>query len=197
MLPSVRVVGRRLFIVATYLFLFLICGGIYADCRFPTIAEKPEPLLLSTSGMTLLAIIVALSAYLRQVSANAEDKRDKIELGKLDKLYPEKSERRKRKIAALTRTSENMHVAAPILMLLSLAIALRLLVETSAKGGLLQSWQRFLRIYDFLVLETVVLAFLALCILHFVAWIRDEKIRALTPMDPEPPQESAKAASAG
>lgn len=132
----------------------------------------------------MLAIIVALSAYLRAVASTAEDRRDKLVSGDFTKLYS-KPKAHEKKLESLSHTSENMHVAAPFLMLLSLALALRLWVETATRGGLMQGHARATRIADFLIMEWLVLAFLTLCVLHFFAWHRDERIRKLASISTE------------
>ncbi len=177
---SVKRVWRLFAIAFTFLVLLLIIGYCYASCHFPVAdaSDRGGSLLGGPGGVTMLAIIVALSAYLRGVASTAEDRRDKLILGDLAILYSNPNAHEK-KLESLTRTSENMHVAAPFLMLLSLALALRLWVESATRGGLMQGHQRAMRITDFLIMEWLVVAFFTLCILHFFAWHRDERIRQL------------------
>jgi hypothetical protein len=136
---SVKRVWRLFAIAFTILALLLIIGYCYATCHF-SVAEASDhggSLLGGPGGVTMLAIIVALSAYLRGVASTAEDRRDKLISEDLAKLYSNPKAREK-KLESLNHTSENMHVAAPFLMLLSLALSLRLWVESVTRGGMIQ-----------------------------------------------------------
>lgn len=177
---SVKRVWRLFAIAFTILVLLLVIGFCYASCHFPVsdATAYGGSLLGGPGGVTMLAIIVALSAYLRAVASTAEDRRDKLISGDSTRLYSNPKAREK-KLESLNHTSDNMHVAAPFLMLLSLALALRLWIESVTRGGLMQGHHRAMRITDFLIMEWLVLAFFTLCVLHFFAWHRDERIRQL------------------
>jgi hypothetical protein len=183
-IPSpIKRVYRLLTIASSYLFLLLVLGFMYARCAFPELKESEykDSLLGGPGGVTMLAIIVALSAYLRAVVSTAEDRRDKLSLGEERSegasSYSEKA--REERIKSLQRTSENLRVAAPFLMFMGLALTIRLWLESMVRAGLLQCRYRMLRIFDFLLIEWLLMAFVALCVLHFVAWHREERIRAM------------------
>lgn len=151
-----------------------------------------------TSGSTppvslgLLALIIAISLYLRQLATTADEKYDKIRSGQVP-MYPLDKEYTKKKLAALNSTQENMHVAAPFMISLSVLAAVKFSVDAIASIGF--KWQQeyalAFKVVDFVVLEWFVLAMVGLAILHWVARKRDEAIRDEAISD----QKSAKRAS--
>jgi H+/gluconate symporter-like permease len=129
-------------------------------------------------GITLLAFVIALSVYLRQLASGTDEKRDKILKGELH-MYPIGKEYTKKKLAALNRTHDNMHVAAPFLMALCVTVAVRILIDDVSSFGFYwtQKYRVAFKIVDFLILEWWILALLVLSVLHLIARRRDENIR--------------------
>ena len=144
-------------------------------------------LLGGPAGLTIFAIVVALSAYLRAVAGAADEKREKILDGDV-KLFPilkpgaQKDGRfacTEEKLKALDNSVENLQVAAYFLIGLSIAVATRLFLEGIARlsSAWLEHLQLPFRLWDVLILEWLVLALIALAVMHWWARRRDEKIR--------------------
>jgi|GEM_PF-2951518 NhaP-type Na+/H+ or K+/H+ antiporter len=152
----------------------------YASPRTYTDAS----LLGGPAGLTVLAIVVALSAYLRSVATGADEKRQEIRANK-SPLYPTLSPDGSRnpwttkKLNALDNTYENLHIAAFFLIALSFVIAGRLWAESVVRlsSDWLRHGQLFFRLCDALILEWLTLSFVALAVMHRRARIRDEEIR--------------------
>jgi len=144
------------------------------------------PLLGGPAGLTLFAIVVALSAYLRGVAGDADKKRGKIRANK-DVLYPvvkpEKRDGRtactEARLEALDDSFGNLHIAAYFLIALSLALGLRLFAESISRlsSDWLQHGQLLFRVCDALILEWLLLALVVLAVMHRRARIREEVIR--------------------
>lgn len=149
-------------------------------------AEHPaSELVLSTpAAFTLLAIVIAISAYLRQVAISADEKRDVIITGgsrlyPVDSVDPRQSQCVRDRLSALERTGNNMQVAAPLTILLSIAIASRLLVETLVRraGAEPRELRSLLAIVDTLTIAWLVVSLIWLGLLHRAARARDQRIR--------------------
>ena len=171
-------VRRRFWIAFTILVLIVAVVWCLAACHFVA-SQAGDPLVGGPAGFTLLAIVVAFSAYLRGVASDADKQRDQVK----EKIaYVQGNEELKKayeeKLSTLDGKWENLHVAAPFMMLLSLALTIRLLVEAVVRGGLLKSHLVAFRVADVVVLTWLLLTFLPLCALHHFGWRRDEEIRA-------------------
>lgn len=171
----------------------LMLGHILAlsGCIFVYLFAWPRnyidaSLLGGPAGLAILAIVVALSAYLRSVASGADEKRQAIR-GNSVSLYPilpsdSKDDRRTwttKKLNALDDTYENLHIAAFFLIALSFAVAVRLLAESAVRlsSEWLDHGQLLFRLWDALILEWLTLSFVALAVMHRRARIRDEAIR--------------------
>jgi len=143
-------------------------------------------LLGGPAGLTVLAIAVALSAYLRSVASGADEKRQEIRDNKVP-LYPilpsgSTDDRRTwttKKLNALDNTYQNLHIAAFFMILLNFAVAVRLLAESVVRlsSDWLNHSQLVFRVWDALILEWLTLSFVVLAVMHRRARIRDEEIR--------------------
>jgi hypothetical protein len=148
----------------------------------PQSAPRQQPLLSTPAAFTLLAIVIALSAYLRSVAGAADNKRDEIRIGN-DPLFPvgpSEPERTKRKLDALDQSYYRLHIAARFLIWFTIVISLRLLADCFVGFGYyLSSRALCLRFADFLIIEWLILFLGILAAIHFHAFYRDEEIRDL------------------
>ena len=148
----------------------------------PPSVPRQQPLLSTPAAFTLLAIIIALSAYLRSVAGAADSKRDAIRLGN-EPLFPiaPEMEHTARKLSALDQSYYRLHIAARFLIWFTIAVSMRLLVECFVGFGYYFSSQAlYLRFADFLIIEWLILSLLVLAGIHFQAFHRDEGIRDST-----------------
>src|SRR5437762_11968974 len=169
-------------IIASFILALILGGSI---CTLYCIAGSRTygdgALLGGPGGLTILALVVALSAYLRNVSQTANETRQEIRDNDV-KLYPYVRDDTNNnrvdctliKLSALDNTYENLHIAAFFLIAMSLTIAIRLFVETLLRlnVGWTLRHQLEIRICDALILEWVVIAFIALAVMHRRARIR-------------------------
>jgi hypothetical protein len=170
-------VGLFLILAATGMGLWLVLRAYP-----PTSAPRLQPLLSTPAAFTLLAIIIALSAYLRSVAGTADSKREAIRLGN-EPLFPitPESAHTKRKLEALDESYYRLHIAARFLIWLTIAISARILAESIVGFGYYFSSQAlYLRFADFLIIVWLILSLLVLALVHFQAFHRDENIRDST-----------------
>ena len=74
---------------------------------------------------------------------------------------------------------DKLQVGAPFLIWLTIAITLRLLLESLARFGFCWLTNPFLlRTFDFLILEWLALLFVMLAILHRLGYRGDERLRS-------------------
>lgn len=150
----------------------------------PTLSHEPrDPLLKGPPQFILLALIVALSAYLRQVRSTAVEQHDKIANGgvwnyPLDSPYLVFT---KRKLKLLDGVANNLTVASPFFIVLFVVITGRAGIDALDRfrhpGGF--EFTQILCIIDFIIVIWVFLAFLGLTVSHFITRIRDDRIRAV------------------
>lgn len=166
-------------LVVSTLIVLGIFHCVFHNFDIPQNAEKP--LLSSSAAFTLLAIVVALSAYLRNVANAADEKREKIKSGDM-KLYELGKLHTEERLKALDATYDKMQVAARFLIRLTLLVTIRIFLDGIAHFGfywLNSSW--FFRMFDFLIFEWLLLAVIVLSLLHHRAYERDERIRSSIP----------------
>lgn len=166
--------------------IFALSGYIFVYFFASPRDYKDPSLLGGPAGLTVLAIVVALSAYLRSVATGADERRQDIRANKVP-LYPilpsgstdDRSAWTTEKLKALDNTYENLHIAAFFLIALSFAVAVRLLAESVVRlsSDWLHRGQLVFRLWDALILEWLTLSFIALAVMHRRARIRDEEIR--------------------
>ena len=127
--------------------------------------------------IVLIALVLALSGYLRQVYSHTLDLRDKVRVGEL-KNYPLSQEHTKKRVAALENNALYLKAASPFLLLLGLGLSARLVVETI--GRVLKWGQNgfLFWIADVIFAEWLGLLLLGLIVVHLIARVRDDKIRA-------------------
>lgn len=169
------------FLIIMALSAFLIHCKVQKPILYPN-----SSLLGGTAGLAILAIVVALSAYLRSVAGEADKRREKIRDGKVD-LYPMQASDEKdgraactdKKLGALDSTCWKLQVGAGFLIILTFVVAARLFIESllNLSGWSSSTFQYYLRIGDSLILLWFTLAILGLAIMHWIARDRDERIR--------------------
>ena len=185
--PASNRVKERFWIALLSLAFFLVVGFCISVHVFARPQEyKDATLLGGPAGLTIFAIVVALSGYLRSVAGSADDKREKIRNNE-SPLYPSEERESKdgrvacteAKLDALDDTFENLQVAAHFLILLSLTVGFRLLAEGWLRlhSDWLSRWQLTLRVWDALILEWLTILLVVLAAMHWRARIRDERIR--------------------
>ena len=176
-----RICARSLLftLFATTAALLAIVHCVFHSFDLPKGTNAP---LLDSGGFTLLAIVVALSAYLRSVAAAADEKREKIRSGKMMVLYPPGKTHTDEKLKALGNSYDKLEVGVPFMIWLTIFIAVRLLLGSISRLGFY--WLNtvlFFRIFDVLILEWLFLAFAMLAILHHYGYRRDERLRVGMP----------------
>jgi hypothetical protein len=144
------------------------------------IDTRVDPLLKGPPQFIVLAIVVALAAYLRQVALGATDLRDKIRHNKIWN-YPMRepyfSEYTKEKIHFLEEIIENLKVASPFIILLFLAVAVRIVIDSLLRFlHDSASKPKWLFIVDFVIAEWLAVMFLSLMWTHLIARKKDENI---------------------
>jgi hypothetical protein len=148
---------------------------------------QDTPILTGGAGVTILAVVLALSAYLRSVASASDEKREKIR-GDEVPLYPAlkpnevkngRSACTEEKLGALDRGVENLHIAAYFLIGLTFVASFRMFMDAIFKlSSSPPQWsQLFLRLCDVVILEWLTLTAAALAIMHRVARKHDERIR--------------------
>jgi len=177
--PTLRRVRGFFWLSMVMLALLLALSALAAIHFFPLPRQTKESALLSgPAGLALLAIVIAFSAYLRSVSSDANEKREKISSGE-SKFYPLGLDHTKAKLGSLDGTCEKLQVAASFFILLSVLASFRIIVDDLQRLGL--SWLErnawYLRLADFLILEWLFFALLTLSYFHRKSRIREEGIR--------------------
>lgn len=167
---------------AVLLGVLAISGVIlyFAIHRFLSYAPRQEPLLSTPAAFTLLAIVVALSAYLRSVAGAADEKRHKITANQ-EPLYPITAPPMSHtisKLTALDTTYERLQIGARFLIWLTIVVALRLFCECITRFGFyLSPHASYFRVIDMWIFEWLALSIMVLSIMHYKAHRRDEAIR--------------------
>jgi len=162
-------------IIVSFLYLFRVWRAL-------SIPANTHPLLSGAPQFTLLALIVALGAYLRQIRNNAVEQRDRIAAGgawnyPTDKPYWGFTERR---VRLLDNISLYLTLASPLVILLFMLIALRAFFEAMNLVDPLPNADLILRISDVIILGWTAAIFLMLTFTHFRARVRDDRTRAVS-----------------
>jgi hypothetical protein len=91
-----------------------------------------EPILKGAPQFIVLSLVVAFAVYLRQVSTNASELRDKIKRGK-EWNYPLGAAHTEDKLQALDGVCEKIGITAPFMILLTIASAGRIVFDALLK----------------------------------------------------------------
>jgi hypothetical protein len=168
--------------------LIVIFAGLFLYLPASVMPMKNQSSLFGgPAGVTLLAVLVALSAYLRSVAGTADTTRKGILIGE-DKMYPaplsggSKDERiacTEARLDALQDSYEKLQVAAYLLIALTIALLFRLMAEAVTR--LDQTWhdhaEHVFRVTDATLLAWVIFAFFGLIYMHREGRLRDDVIR--------------------
>jgi hypothetical protein len=157
-----------------------IAIAIAVSCLVGFLIEPRDtvPLVSGPPEFIILAIIVALAAFLRQVGVQATELRDKIVVGDVWN-YPPDSGYAKKKIAVAEKTCEAIRVVSPFMILMIVAVCgriawdavVRLLYTQEANPPALYAADIALILYLCLIL-------LGISIAHFLTAGEDAAIRA-------------------
>jgi len=111
--------GRRVFWFAFGVLVVMVASLLFVAYRFWGIQRDPlvDPVLKGAPQFIVLSLVVAFAVYLRQVSTNASELRDKIREGNVWN-YP--AAHSKQRMEALDGISEKISVAAPFMILLTI-----------------------------------------------------------------------------
>jgi hypothetical protein len=174
---------HRYFLLALLVWITVICiSGVWMYHHFFSAGQKPgDPLLKGPPQFVLLALIVALSAYLRQVRSASVDQRDKIAEGKswnypLEEPYAVFTHERMR---ILDSVASILTTASPFLILLFVVLSIRALLDAADRLSHCPWITDVLCVADFLILVWVLMAFVFLASAHFRTRIQDDRIRAV------------------
>ena len=171
---------RKFWVIAIFAFaLLLISAKIAYSYLGESRHQGVDNLLKGPPQFIVLSLVVAFAVYLRQVGSAAMELRDKIKDGKV-RLYPLGQKFTETKLENLEKTYENLSLAAPFLIAITVVVSLRVVFDSILRfeSSIFGSYRWFLTIADFLIAEWLSLCFLALAALHFFARRRDERIRA-------------------
>jgi hypothetical protein len=134
-----------------------------------------EPPLSGSAQFAVLAIVVALSVYLRQVYANALDLRDKIR-GGLVWNFPPSEPHSKEKMEALDSMAEKLAFAGPFLIWLFLPVSSRIVLDVVFRFSFKQS-SDVLFALDFVIGQWFFFAFVGLAIAHYISTSHNDRLR--------------------
>jgi hypothetical protein len=175
--------AQKIFWLALAIFIAILIGVIWGtrhwlgDQRDASI----EPALKGAPQFIVLSLVVAFAVYLRQVSTNASELRDKIKSGTMWN-YPLGTAHTEDKLQALDGICEKIGITAPFMILLTIAAAGRIVFDTLLKFprlvSLHVSWVFFL--VDLGIALWVFFLFAALAIFHTRGRRRDNNIRLAT-----------------
>ena len=126
-----------------------------------------SPILNSAGSITLLAFVLALSVYLRQVHASCEDRIAAILDGKDSRVWPLGAQHTGLRIALLQRVNRTIEVITPWMFALSCVCAARVfLYALSVFWSDSECYSSFLVWFDVLLSAAVFLAIVGMWIAH-------------------------------
>jgi hypothetical protein len=162
-----------------------VCIGIatgerYILLRFPKPCGGITPLLSGMPQFAMLALIVALAAYLRAIRNNAVELRDNIRQGRVKQypLHPTCFDFSRKKMVLLDEMANKMSIAGPYFIWLMVIVGGRITYEAFLKlFGIDSQCNCWLYIVDTIVALWMLLGLVGLAIAHFSARKTDEAIR--------------------
>jgi hypothetical protein len=140
-----------------------------------------QPLLNNPPAFVLLAIMIGLAAYLRQLGEHRSSQIDEIEGGR-DKNYPLGEFHSTEKIKDLRRSRERLNQVAPPAILFTIAIGFRLLALAYVRFRAPddpQLYAGFFRTFDLVIAVVLFFLLVVLYVMHRAARRSDEKMRSL------------------
>jgi hypothetical protein len=143
---------------------------------------NPQPLLSTVSAFVLVAIVIGLSTYLRQLSETRERLIDEIEAGKIGK-FPSGAPQTAAKLAYLEASRSRLNRVAPILIWFSIIVIGRVAALAGFEipnGGASDMVNYVFRWCDFILMMGVGILFFGLWYMHYNGRQQDDAIRAIT-----------------
>jgi hypothetical protein len=140
-----------------------------------------DPILSTPPAFTLLAVMVGLAAYLRNLAETRDKMADDIEEKRIQR-FPPGAPHTKTKLAELKSSRRRLNAVAPVMIWMTIFTAIRLALVAAVRLFYRLDptrWDGYFYWYDFVVMCMVVLLFIALWIMHFVTRRRDDRMRAI------------------
>jgi hypothetical protein len=140
-----------------------------------------QPILNNPPAFVLLAIMIGLGAYLRQLAENRGAQIEDIEGGR-DKNYPLGEFHTAEKLKDLEESRRRLNQVAPPTILFTIAVGFRFLALAYARLRVPDDplrYAAFFRAFDFAIAAVLFALLIALYIMHRAAKRSDERIRTL------------------
>jgi len=159
---------------------------------------QASPMLSNPPALVLLALVVALGAYLRSVAEAASKMIDEIDGDEHPNSYPLGKEWTDKKLVALANTREKLNgFVAPAMIGLSILTTIRLLLQSISllpnfPEGLSGGLDVGFRVFDVLAFLVLVVAFSFLGMMHRGARETDKAIRDLIAESQKTPKVAVK-----
>jgi hypothetical protein len=141
-----------------------------------------DPLLSNPPAFVLLAVAVALAAYLRQMSEAREKSFDEIAAGD-DEKFPLGAPHTEKRLSYLESSRQKLNGVAPPVIFLTIVIAFRLMLLAGMKLFASETPKlvdALFRWIDFAAMLFISCLFVALWYMHRKARQKNEEIRAMT-----------------
>jgi len=172
MRTTIALIAFSLLLVWTTTFLILI-----ALLKCGVSPDSVEPILNGSPQVVLLALVVALSGYLRQVYSRTLEIRDTVRVGDMEN-YPLTEAFTREKVMALENNCRYLKIASPLLLILGVVLAFRLVVDSIYRTLSNKEMNGTVAHFaDVAISEWFLLLLLALGVVHISARIKDDKIR--------------------
>lgn len=162
------------FLLFSILVCLLLIHVRYCSFYIP----KPAAMPPSVIGLGFLALVLAISVYLRQVASLADEQQNKILRNEIP-LYPMGQRYTKAKLARLNETHENLTVVAPFFIWLCLLTSVRIFAAEFASFRIVHgpTWLLLGKLYNLALTAWLTFLFGLLSFFHFRASRRDEQLR--------------------
>ena len=137
-----------------------------------------HPLLEGPPQFIVLSLILAISAYLRQLSTSADAFWDQIREGEVF-LYPLGEQHTVKKMHALEITCKRLAIVAPFMITLSIVVAARIVFDSILRfpNPPFEGVASLFPLVDFIIAVWMFSLFGALTVMHAKASERNENIR--------------------
>jgi len=157
-------------------FVGVACWEYLRFARNPWACSGVAPLLSGPAQITLLALIIALAAYLRGVHTSAIGLRNQIRCGDVW-AYPIDAEFTTKKLRHLDHIAESIRIASPFFIILSVALALRIMIDSRLRYLRYDpQCNQILLAADVGITLWLLVGIMALMITHFMARRKDSAI---------------------
>lgn len=142
-----------------------------------------DPILSAPPAFVLLAIILTLSAYLRQLSEHRRQQNDDIEDGTASTRFPLGEQHTAAQLKRLSESQQNLNIVAHLLIFFSIVISVRLLMLAYARWRCPSDSQYLatgFRIFDMCIMSVLLVLFIGLWVMHFLSRRSEKRIRRMT-----------------